>query len=82
MIFYILNIHIKKKKKNYLNKVVVCAEKIINILPQLWDSSGEEQYTFKSAIIVILTKFVIVYNKTIISRRINKNINLLNIYMK
>ncbi|KAL6626092.1 ARM repeat-containing protein [Neocallimastix sp. 'constans'] len=54
-------------------KVVVCAEKIINILPQLWDSSGEEQYTFKSAIIVILTKFVIalrqdsmqIYNITI-----------------
>jgi len=36
------------------------AEKIINVLPQLWDSSGEEQYTFKSSIIVILTKLVVV----------------------
>jgi len=41
-------------------KVVVCAEKIINILPQLWDSSGEDQFTFKSSIIVILTKLVVV----------------------
>jgi len=40
-------------------KIVICAEKIINILPQLWDSSGEKQYTFKSSIIVILTKLVI-----------------------
>jgi len=39
----------------------MCAEKIINVLPQLWDSSGDEQYTFKTSIIIILTKLVIVY---------------------
>ena len=42
-------------------KIVMCAEKIINVLPQLWDSSGDEQYTFKTSIIIILTKLVIVY---------------------
>jgi len=40
-------------------KIVLYAEKIINVLPQLWDGSGEEQYTFKSSIIVILTKLVV-----------------------